>query len=85
MSASRLPRFAEWLLRHAIADPVAREGVLGDMREEYTAFTGCNSSVVSYLSFSLIALGMAMRFTADRVRNATHRRRPRRMSGLAHR
>ena len=85
MSASRLPRFAEWLLRHAIADPVAREGVLGDMREEYTAFTGRNSRVVAYLSFSLIALGMAMRFTADRVRNATHRRRPRRMSGLAHR
>ena len=38
MSASRLQRFAEWLLRRAVADPVAREGVLGDMSEEYTAF-----------------------------------------------
>ena len=75
MSASRLPRFAEWLLRRAIADPVAREGVLGDMREEYTAFTKRHPNAFGPTRFSIITFGMAMRFAWDRLWSAQRGRR----------
>ena len=75
MSASRLPRFAEWLLRRAIADPVAREGVLGDMREEYTAFTRRHPNAFGPTRFSIITFGMATRFAWDRLRGAQRGRR----------
>ncbi len=75
LSTSRLPRFAEWLLRHAIADPIAREGVLGDMSEEYTTFTRRHPNVFGPTLFSIITFGMAMRFALDRLRSAQRRRR----------
>ncbi len=70
MSASGLPRFAEWLLRHAIADPVAREGVLGDMGEEYTTFIRRHPNAFGPILFSIITFGMATRFALDRLRGA---------------
>ncbi len=72
----RPPRLAEMLLRLVIWDPEAREGILGDLWEEYREAAEAGSQRRASLEYWWTALRLALRFATARFpRLPSHRAR----------
>jgi putative ABC transport system permease protein len=70
---SSAPRLAEWIVRLVVRDPIAREGLIGDLEEEHGA-CGQASPLAARLRYWRAALQIAVRYGRDRL--TTHLKPP---------
>ena len=61
-----MTRLAEWLLRLAVRDPIAREGLIGDLEEEHGAGRQA-APFAARLRYWRAALRVALRYGRDRL------------------
>ncbi len=63
---TRPPRLAEWLLGALIASPAWRDAILGDLREDFAAYTARRRLVLAHLWYWSQVLRLAVRHAGRR-------------------